>query len=301
MSTPTGRSFSIDAANSEFPGFDRGRRPRRRPRVVRRRPARRPAVDPDHHRPDRSRDDDPLFPSSCVRGPSERRHSPRQPRLVCTTTPSPGAPVFEPVDFFTDLFTPGQRRSARPRQSAQRVVAGSPADAFVDLSLRVRAARVDSRQGPLEPFTVTERTTADRRRARPSTSAAKGSATRSAASSSTRWPAAVVPAQRRSPSTTAWPRRRRRPSSDRRLGRRRRRLRAGHGRRARRRHRRRSRPARSSTVAWDEVRLRRSVRRRASRSICRHPPTPRVIAPGRSSSRRSSCSSRPPNSAASWC
>ena len=71
-----------------------------------------------------------------------------------------GAPVFEPVDFFTDLFIRAGGNPPNRGNLDQHVVPGSPAEAWVNYFLGFASARVDSRHGPFEPFTVTEGTTA---------------------------------------------------------------------------------------------------------------------------------------------
>jgi hypothetical protein len=77
------------------------------------------------------------------------------PAATALPTTVAGSPVFDAVDFFTDLFG---GINADPRDLGdlpQRVVAGSPADAFVTYLFGFGSAREASRQGPLEPFTVT--------------------------------------------------------------------------------------------------------------------------------------------------
>jgi hypothetical protein len=77
------------------------------------------------------------------------------PEASAVTTTVAGQPVFDAVDFFTDFFG---GINADPHQLGdlpQRVVAGSPADAFVGYLFGFGAARQESRQGPLEPFAVT--------------------------------------------------------------------------------------------------------------------------------------------------
>ena len=66
------------------------------------------------------------------------------------------APSFDPVEFFTDFFTRVGGDPPNRGNLSQRVVPGSPAEAFVDYLFGFATARLDSRQGPLQPFTVTE-------------------------------------------------------------------------------------------------------------------------------------------------
>ncbi len=82
------------------------------------------------------------------------------PAATAVPTTVAGAPVFESVDFFTDFFAQINEDPHEPGDLLQRVVAGSPADAIVSYLLGFGAARLDSRQGPFSPFTVTATTTA---------------------------------------------------------------------------------------------------------------------------------------------
>jgi hypothetical protein len=66
-----------------------------------------------------------------------------------------GAPVFDAVDFFSDLFAGINADPFDQRDLPQRVVAGSPADAFITYLFGFGSAREASRQGPFERFTVT--------------------------------------------------------------------------------------------------------------------------------------------------
>ena len=69
-------------------------------------------------------------------------------------------PQFDPVDFFTDFFTWIGGDPPNRGDLEERMVGGSPAEAFVNYLFGFATARLDSRQGPLQPFTVTESTTA---------------------------------------------------------------------------------------------------------------------------------------------
>ena len=82
------------------------------------------------------------------------------PAATAVPTTVAGQQVFEPVGFFTELFT---RAGGDPPNSGdldQQVVPGSPAEAWVNYFLGFASARLDSRPGPFEPFTVTAGTTA---------------------------------------------------------------------------------------------------------------------------------------------
>jgi hypothetical protein len=87
--------------------------------------------------------------------------SPSAPLVSTVTTTVPGSPVvFDPLAFFTDLFTQLNADPLQVGDLTQHVVPGSPADAFVTYLSGFGAARLDSRQGPLEPFTVAARSQA---------------------------------------------------------------------------------------------------------------------------------------------
>jgi hypothetical protein len=76
------------------------------------------------------------------------------PEATALPTTVAGAPVFDAVDFFTDLFAGINADPHDHGDLPQRVVAGSPADAFVTYIFGFGSARETSRQGPLEQFTV---------------------------------------------------------------------------------------------------------------------------------------------------
>lgn len=76
-----------------------------------------------------------------------------------TTTIAGQAPVFEPADFFGDFYFQVNAEPAAAGDLPQRVVAGSPAEAFVTYVLGFASARIDSRHGPFEPFTADATTT----------------------------------------------------------------------------------------------------------------------------------------------
>ncbi len=178
------RASYVDIAGSPFadrpsrepvPGATGGRTVHRRPRDVRRGPARRSVGDPDHHRPDTSCDD---HPHPCHTSLMSARHrlvaivlagslgavgatssmvvsgAALAPEATALPTTVAGAPVFDAVDFFTDLFAGINADPHDHGDLPQRVVAGSPADAFVTYLFGFGSARETSRQGPLEPFTV---------------------------------------------------------------------------------------------------------------------------------------------------
>lgn len=84
----------------------------------------------------------------------------RGPAATAATTTLAGSPDFDPVDFFADLFAQVNENPREPGDLAERVVGGSPAAAWVTYLLGFGAARVDSRHGPFEPFTVDATTTA---------------------------------------------------------------------------------------------------------------------------------------------
>ena len=67
---------------------------------------------------------------------------------------------FDAVDFFSDFYALVNADPYGPSDLSERIVAGSPADAFLTYVLGFSAARVDSRPGPFEPFTVVGATTA---------------------------------------------------------------------------------------------------------------------------------------------
>ena len=179
------------------PAANRGRTVHRRPREFAGRPARRPAGDPDHHRPDSGCDDDPhpchtslmsarrrlvavvLAGSLGVAGGASSTSvtgAALAPEATAVPTTVAGAPVFDAVDFFTDLFAGINADPHDHGDLPQRVVAGSPADAFVTYLFGFGSAREASRQGPLEPFTVSGDDTAVE-------VCTEGSATRSRSSS----------------------------------------------------------------------------------------------------------------------
>ena len=83
------------------------------------------------------------------------------PAPVATAVPTTiaGAAVFEPVEFFTDLFTWVGGDPPNRGNLDQRLEPGSPAEAFVNYLFGFATARLDSRPGPLQPFTVTESAT----------------------------------------------------------------------------------------------------------------------------------------------
>jgi hypothetical protein len=76
------------------------------------------------------------------------------PAATAVPTTVAGAPVFDAVDFFTDLFAGINADPHDLGDLPQRVVAGSAADAFVTYLFGFGSARETSRQGPLEEFTV---------------------------------------------------------------------------------------------------------------------------------------------------
>jgi hypothetical protein len=76
------------------------------------------------------------------------------PAATAVTTTEAGQQVFDAVDFFTDFFGGINDDPHRPGDVLQRVVEGSSADLFVNYLYGFGAARLDSRHGPLEPFTV---------------------------------------------------------------------------------------------------------------------------------------------------
>jgi hypothetical protein len=76
-----------------------------------------------------------------------------------TTTVAGQAPVFEPVNFFGDFYFQVNADPYQVGDLPQRVVAGSPAGAFVTYVLGFASARIDSRAGPFEPFTADATTT----------------------------------------------------------------------------------------------------------------------------------------------
>jgi hypothetical protein len=81
------------------------------------------------------------------------------PVATAVTTTLAGQPVFEPVGFFTDVFTQVADDPLESGDLPQRVVAGSPAEAFVTYFLGFGAARLDSRQGAVGPWTAAATTT----------------------------------------------------------------------------------------------------------------------------------------------
>jgi hypothetical protein len=76
-----------------------------------------------------------------------------------TTTIAGQAPVFVPVDFFGDFHIQVNTDPYQVADLPQRVVSGSPAEAWVTYVLGFASARIDSRLGPFEPFTVDATTT----------------------------------------------------------------------------------------------------------------------------------------------
>jgi hypothetical protein len=76
------------------------------------------------------------------------------PAATAVPTTVAGSPVFDAVDFFTDLFAGINADPHDQSDLPQRVVASSPADAFVTYLFGFGSAREASRQGPLERFTV---------------------------------------------------------------------------------------------------------------------------------------------------
>jgi hypothetical protein len=77
------------------------------------------------------------------------------PAATAAPTTVAGAPVFDAVDFFSDFFGLAADEPTSHGDLDERVVDGSPADAFVTYLLGFGTARLDSRQGRLAPFTVT--------------------------------------------------------------------------------------------------------------------------------------------------
>jgi hypothetical protein len=77
------------------------------------------------------------------------------PEATALPTTLAGAPVFDAIDFFSDMFGGINADPHDPGDLPQRVVAGSPADAFVTYLYGFGAARESSRLGPIEQFTVT--------------------------------------------------------------------------------------------------------------------------------------------------
>jgi hypothetical protein len=76
-----------------------------------------------------------------------------------TTTIAGQVPEFVPVDFFGDFYFQINADPYQPGDLPQRVVTGSPADAWVTYVLGFASARLDSRLGPFEPFTADATTT----------------------------------------------------------------------------------------------------------------------------------------------
>lgn len=66
-----------------------------------------------------------------------------------------GAAELDAVDLFTDMFESLGGDPPNRGNLDQRVVPGSPAAAWVDYLYGFATARLDSRPGPFEPFTVT--------------------------------------------------------------------------------------------------------------------------------------------------
>jgi hypothetical protein len=86
---------------------------------------------------------------------------PRAPAATAVTTTIAGqAPVFEPVDFFADLYFQVNADPAAAGDLPERLVSGSPAEAWVTYVLGFASARIDSRQGPFDPFNADATTTA---------------------------------------------------------------------------------------------------------------------------------------------
>jgi hypothetical protein len=101
-----------------------------------------------------------LFVAAATTAATAGGGRPVEPVASSVTTDVPGAPAeFVPVDFFTDFFTRIGGNPPNRGSVERRVVPGSPAEAFVNYLFGFATARNDSRQGPLEPFTVTESTT----------------------------------------------------------------------------------------------------------------------------------------------
>jgi hypothetical protein len=85
---------------------------------------------------------------------------PPAPEATAVTTTIAGqTPVFEPVDFFGDFYFQVNADPGEAGDLPRRVVAGSPAEAFLTYVLGFASARIDSRQGPFEPFTADAATT----------------------------------------------------------------------------------------------------------------------------------------------
>jgi hypothetical protein len=76
------------------------------------------------------------------------------PEASALPTIAAGAPAFDAVDFFSDLFGGINADPHDLRDLPQRVVPGSPADAFVTYIYGFGSAREASRIGPLERFSV---------------------------------------------------------------------------------------------------------------------------------------------------
>jgi hypothetical protein len=76
-----------------------------------------------------------------------------------TTTIAGQVPEFVPVDFFGDFYFQINADPFQQGDLPQRVVTGSPADAWVTYVLGFASARLDSRIGPFEPFTADATTT----------------------------------------------------------------------------------------------------------------------------------------------
>jgi hypothetical protein len=82
------------------------------------------------------------------------------PLASTATTTLPGTPPqFDPLAFFTDLFTRVNDDPQHVLDLLQRVEPRSPAAAFVTYLSGFASARLGSRPGPLESFTVTASTT----------------------------------------------------------------------------------------------------------------------------------------------
>ena len=70
-------------------------------------------------------------------------------------TTDAGTSEFDPVDFFTDLFTWIGDDPPNRGDLDERLAPGSPAAVHVDYLFGFATARRDSRPGPFRPFTVT--------------------------------------------------------------------------------------------------------------------------------------------------
>ena len=214
----TGRQFPIDTANSQFPGYveDGGIDLAHVSFAGAQHGGQ--LIDPVHGQCHGSRDHDPH-----PRHPAMRRRSPMRSMIAVAAvaavsflgapTTDAGTSEFEPVDFFTDLFTWIGDDPPNRGDLDQRVAPGSPASRPRRLPVRVRDGP------PRQPARSLRALHRHRERpprspaSKPSTSAAKGSATSSAASSSTTMAGCRPSCSTASPSTTGWPCRRSRRTS----------------------------------------------------------------------------------------